>query len=193
MILSKELDVLLAPLGALQNLIIRFDNQGIIIGGVAVSMLGKPRFTADVDAMMLLSLEDLPRLVKVAAEEGLIPRITDAEEFARDRRVLLLHHEESGINVDISLGLLPFEVEAVERSVVHQAYPIMIRLPTPEDLIILKAIAHRPKDLEDIRAIIASTPNLDQTRIEYWVGGFAQMLERPELWEDIAVLLPQPR
>lgn len=30
----------------------------------------------------------------------------------------------------------------------------LICLPTPEDLIILKAVAHRPKDLLDIRTLI---------------------------------------
>ena len=189
MTLSKELDMLLAPLAALQQLLARFDDQGIIIGGVAVSMLGKPRFTADVDAMMLLSDDELPRLMKAAIEEGLVPRITDAIEFARQRRVFLLHHPTSGINIDISLGLLPFEVEAIERSVVHQLETITIRLPTPEDLIILKAVAHRPKDWEDIRSIITNYPDLDRGRIKQWGRGFAEMLEMPELWEKMADLL----
>jgi len=42
-------------------------------------------------------------------------------------------------------------------------------LPTPEDLIILKAVAHRPKDMEDIRILADKYPNLDTARIEQWV------------------------
>jgi hypothetical protein len=38
----------------------------------------------------------------------------------------------------------------VERSKLYQIGPLALRLPTPEDLIILKAVAHRPKDLLDI-------------------------------------------
>ena len=45
---SQDITPLLAPLAALQRLLARFDNQGIVIGGVAVSLLGKPRLTADV-------------------------------------------------------------------------------------------------------------------------------------------------
>lgn len=61
-----------------------------------------------------------------------------------------MRHEESGVDVDISLGL-PFEVEAVERSSEHQVGTLTTRLPTPElILIILKAVAHRPKDMLDI-------------------------------------------
>lgn len=66
---------LLAPLIALQRLLARFDNQGIIIGGVAASLLGKPRLTADVDAVMLVSTDDLPRLIEAAEQEGFAPRI----------------------------------------------------------------------------------------------------------------------
>ena len=170
----------------------RLDNQGIIIGGIAASLLGRPRLTADVDALLLLSIDELPFLIEVAAQEGLVPRITDAQDFARRHRVLLLRHQESGINVDISLGLLPFEIEAVERSTTYQIGPLTIRLPTPEDLIIFKAVAHRPKDLLDIQAIIEGHPNLDRKRIERWVREFARLLEMPEVWDNIAPWLQQP-
>jgi len=186
MTLSDDLITLLSPLAALERLLARFDGQGIILGGVAASLLGKPRLTVDVDAVILLSVEDLPRLLEAAVQEGLEPRIADAEDFARHHRVLLLRHQESGINVDISLGMLPFEVEAVERRVVHRLGSLSIHLPTPEDLIIFKAVAHRPKDLLDIQAIIQGHPNLDRKRIAYWVREFSQALEMPELWDDIA-------
>jgi hypothetical protein len=74
----------------------------------------------------------------------------------------------------------------VERSVVYQAGSLTIRLPTPEDLIIFKAVAHRPQDLLDIQAIVESHPDLDRERIKHWVQEFAQVLEMPELWDDIA-------
>ncbi len=182
----ENLSTLLAPLTALQRLLARFGDRGIVIGGVAASLLGKPRLTADVDAVILLSVRELPELIEAAAEEGLSPRVPDAEGFARRHRVLLLHHRESGINVDLSLGILPFEAEAVERSLLYPVGPLQIRLPTPEDLIIFKAVAHRPKDLLDIQEIIRSHPGLDRERIRYWVQEFAHVLEMPELWDDIA-------
>lgn len=185
---SNTLANLLAPLLALQQLLARFNDQGLIIGGVAASLLGKPRLTADVDAVLLASTDDLPRLIQAAAQEGLTPRIADAEAFARRNRVLLLRHQATGIDVDVSLGMLPFEVEAVERGILHSLGEVSIRLPTPEDLIIFKAVAHRPKDLLDIQAIIASHPDLDRARVENWMRQFAQALDMPELWDDIAKL-----
>lgn len=185
----NELEPLLSPITAVQKLIEHFDNQGIVIGGVAASILGKPRLTADADAMLLLSIEDIPELVELAAQVGLTPRLPDVVEFAQRSRVVLLEHQATGINVDISLGLLPFEIEAVERSQTLQIGTIKVRLPTPEDLIILKAVAHRPKDLLDIAAIVAANPNLDKHRVAFWVSQFADLLETPELWLEVKKLL----
>jgi hypothetical protein len=189
MTVSDSVTPLLEPLAALQRLIDRFQQQGIVIGAIAVSLLARPRLTADLDAMLLVSTDDLPDLIQAAQEEEILSRIQDGEAFARRNRVLLLRHQPSGTNVDISLGMLPFEVEAVERSSLHAVGPISVRLPTPEDLIIFKAVAHRPKDLLDIQAIIESHPDLDRERIKSWVTQFAHALEMPELWGDVAVLL----
>lgn len=51
---------LLEPLMTLQRLLEHFDNQGVIIGGIAASLLGKPRFTADLDAVILCVLRIYP-------------------------------------------------------------------------------------------------------------------------------------
>ena len=188
MSLPQPLEPLLGSLAALQRLLERFGDQGIIIGGVAASLLGKPRLTADVDAMLILSITQLPELVKAAEEEGFEPRIQNAVEFARRNRVLLLLHRETNIPVDLSLGILPFEMEAVERSQLYSVGDFAIRLPTPEDLIIQKGAAGRARDLEDIRTLCAAYPDLDWVRIETWLKEFAAVLERPEIWDKVAAI-----
>jgi hypothetical protein len=185
---ADEIASFLAPLAALQRLLARFDNRGIVIGGIATSLLAKPRLTADVDALFLVHVDELPRLIAHAKDEGFETRIDNAERFARRHRVLLLSHVESSINLDISLGILPFEIEAVERATFYQVGNLTIRLPTPEDLIIFKAVAHRPKDILDIQAIVSSHTDLDIDRIRFWIQQFGHALEMPELWNDIADL-----
>jgi predicted nucleotidyltransferase len=180
---------LLAPIQALQNLLTQFNDRGVIIGGVAVSLLGNPRYTVDLDAVFLLSLEDIPTLLAEAAKQGIEPRVSDSIAFARKSRVLLLRHNASGIDIDLSLGILPFEIEMVERSRIVEIGSMKLRLPTPEDLIIMKAIAHRPKDLADIQAIAASHPDLYKERIRFWVEQFGDALDLLELWKDIEKLL----
>ncbi len=96
------------PLESLERLLSHFDYQGVIIGGIAVSLLGQARFTEDLDAMILLSIEEIPNFLALAHKEGIEPRITQADDFARRNRVLLLRHIASQTNIDISLGVLPF-------------------------------------------------------------------------------------
>ncbi|VAW31089.1 hypothetical protein MNBD_CHLOROFLEXI01-4770 [hydrothermal vent metagenome] len=175
------------PLESLERLLSHFDYQGVIIGGIAVSLLGQARFTEDLDAMVLLSIEEIPHFLAMAYKEGIEPRIAQADDFARHNRVLLLRHIASQTNIDISLGILPFEEEVVARSQIYEIDDsLKIHLPTAEDLIIMKAIAHRPKDLLDIQGIIRNHSQLDRGRIQDWVTQFADLLERPELWDDIA-------
>lgn len=185
----KELQALLAPLRALQNLIDRFEGQGMIIGGVAVSLLSEPRYTADIDAVIFLSIRDLPRLLSLANEEGFEPRIANVEATARASRVILLRYRGTKIAADISLGALPFELEAIERSRLLNVGQVKLRVPAVEDLIILKAVAHRPKDLLDIQSLLDANPELDRARIEKWVREYSDLMEMPELWTDVERLL----
>jgi hypothetical protein len=182
----ESLTPFLAPLQAIQDLLGAFGGRGVIIGGIAASLLGKPRFTADVDAVFLLELDEIPRLLQQASENGIQPRIANAEIFARKNRVVLLRHIASGIDIDISLGILPFENEMVEHSQSLKLGGLLLRLPIPEDLIILKAVAHRPQDMLDIESVIANHPALDKEYIRNWVQQFADALEMPELLDDIS-------
>jgi hypothetical protein len=186
---TDNLTPFLAPIQALQNLLIQFNNQGVIIGGVAASLLGTPRYTVDLDAVFLVNLEDIPRLLQAALLQGIEPRISDPIIFAKKNRVLLLRHIASGTDIDLILGMLPFEIEMVERSTLFEIGSIQLRLPTPEDLIIMKAVAHRPKDFDDIKAIAASHTNLDKARVRNWVEQFGEALELPDLWIQISKLL----
>ncbi len=189
--LDKSLEPFRATIEAINRLLQKFNQRGVIIGGVAVGLLGKPRYTADVDAVFLLSTKDIPDFLQSARLEELVPRIENVEDFARKSRVLLLKHIPTKTDVDISLGIMPFEEEMVNRGNIRSFANLSARLPTPEDLIIMKAIAHRPKDLEDIRTIVDKYPSLDQKRIERWVKDFAELMEMPELWGQIEKILKQ--
>jgi hypothetical protein len=52
--------------------------------------------------------------------------------------------------------------------------------PLPENLIIMKAVAHRPQDLADIEAILVANLKLNLRRVRHWVREFAAALEMPE-------------
>jgi len=70
-----------------------------------------------VDLVALADDGDVPRLLSLGHEHGFEPRVADAIAFAKVSRVLLLKHEPSGIEIDLSLAGLPFEREVIERAV----------------------------------------------------------------------------
>lgn len=189
--LDKSLEPFRAVIESLNRLLEKHNQKGVIVGGVAVGLLGKPRFTADIDAVFLLSIRDVHRFLELARSEDLLPREENVEERAKKNRVLLLKHFPTNTDVDISLGIMPFEEEMVERGSIKSFANLSVRLPAPEDLIIMKAVAHRSKDLDDIRSIADNNPNLDLARIEYWVREFAEVLEMPELWGQIQGILKE--
>lgn len=166
---------------------------GMVIGGVAVSLLGRPRATRDIDAVVWLESERWKGFLEASEEHGFVPRVKNVLEFARQNRVLLMHHRPSRIDIDISFGALPFEKEAIQRAVEKRIRGVPIVLPTPEDLTIMKAVAHRPRDLADIEAILDAHPDLNLKRVRRWLREFATALEMPELLDDIERLVRRHR
>lgn len=164
--------------------------RGMLIGAVAASLLGRPRTTRDVDAVVWLERpREWARFLAGLRTHGIEPRIAAPLDFAARSRVLLLRHAPSGIDVDISLGALPFEEEAISRATERKVGRLRVPLPTPEDLVIMKAIAHRPRDAADIEGLLDAHPDLDATRVRRWVGEFAEALDAPELLTDLESLL----
>ena len=84
----------LAPLlGALQGISKWLQSEkvpGMIIGGVAASILGRPRLTRDVDASVWLEEERWEGFLSAGSAFGFEPRIAGALTFAAKSRVLLL-------------------------------------------------------------------------------------------------------
>lgn len=192
-----ERQVVIAPLvAALRDLATWLhDTQvpGIIIGGVAASLLGRPRVTRDVDALVIVDEREWELFLANGRTYGFIPRLSEPLTFARQARVLLLRHETSGIDIDIAFGALPFEEESISRSTWRTIGGVSLPLPTVEDLIIMKAIAHRPRDIVDIESLLDTHPKLDLRRVRRWVEEFATALDAPELLQDFNTLVTQRR
>lgn len=166
---------------------------GVVIGGVAASLMGRPRVTRDVDAMVLLDEEVWGEFLAAGARFGFVPRRSDTLIFAEETRVLLVHHEPSGVDVDVLFGALSFEKEAVTRAVWVEVGDVRLPLPIPEDLVIMKTVAHRPRDLADIESILDAHPRLNLRRVRRWVQEFSTALEMPEILDGLETILSQRR
>lgn len=165
----------------------------MIVGGVAASVLGRPRATRDIDALAAVPEDRWVALLESAAKHGLAPRVADPLAFMRRTRVLLLRFEESGIDVDVILGRLQFEEEAISRAEWHDLAGVRVRLPQVEDLLIMKAIAQRPQDLRDIEGLLDAHPGADVDRVRSWVSEFAAATTMPDLLKGLDQLLKRRR
>ena len=180
---------LLRPLDDLTRWLDAINTPAIIVGGVAVSFLGRPRFTQDIDALAMIAEAEWEAALAAAPAHGLVPRIENPVEFARRTRVFLLRHVQSAIDVDVILGGLPFEQTAVDHGQIYEVGGISIRLPRVEDLLIMKAVAHRPQDLLDIEGLLEAHPGADVYAVRNWVREFSAAAAMSDILEDFDKLL----
>lgn len=180
---------LLKPLVDLGRWLDAIQAQAVVVGAVAASFLGRPRFTQDIDALAIISESEWSAAVNAAAKFGIVPRVADAVEFAHQSRVLLLRHQESAIDIDVILGGLPFEEDAVMNGKRYVIGDVSVRLPKVEDLMIMKAVAHRPRDLQDIEGLLQAHSQLDLQSVRQWVREFASVTAMSDLIDDFDKLL----
>lgn len=156
------------------------------IGGLAVQRWGEPRETVDVDLTLLTGFAGERRFVDTLLER-FAARIDDAAAFALENRVLLLR-AASGVGLDIALGGLPFEEEAVTRASDFR-FPadVALRTCSAEDLLVLKAFADRPKDWVDIDGIlIRQTGHIDWDYVEAQLAPLAELKAAPDILSRLA-------
>lgn len=179
------------PIGPLRDLLAWWRKskvRGLIIGGLAVALVNRSRTTLDVDAMVCVAQEQWSSFLKAGERFSFRSRIPDPLVFAETNRMLLLHHRMSKTDVDISLGAMPFELEALERAKFVKVGRLSVPTASVEDLIVLKAVANRPIDHVDI-AWLLETPDLDHDQIRRHVDEFAQVLEAPEIYTNLDAMI----
>ena len=152
----------------------------MIIGGQAVMIYGEPRLTRDVDVTLGVSPQALPRVLEVVEQLDLQLLVENPEDFVRKTWVLPTLHPGTGLRVDFIFSWTPYEQQALERvrNIPIEGYPV--RFASPEDVVIHKILAGRPRDLEDVRGILRKQ-SLDMAYIRRWLREFEALLGRPLL------------
>lgn len=152
-----------------------------IIGGIAVIRWGEVRMTQDVDLNLLTGFGGEEAYIR-ALMQAFQGRIANAEAFALQYRVLLLS-ASNGVDLDITLGALPFEYKMIARATPYMYAPdCELRTCSAEDLIILKAFADREKDWMDVEGILVRQgAQLETSYIFDQLMPLCEMKEKPEI------------
>jgi hypothetical protein len=162
----------------------RHKGQSVVIGGIAVIARGVLRVTRGIDIAFSGADLTLQALAAELSDAGIVARIDDALAFAAGSQVLLLRHAETGVDVDVSLAWLPFELEAMAAAGPVKIGGVTLRVAQPEDLVIYKAIAWRPQDQQDVeRLLVLHGARMDLTRIRQHVRELGEAMEQDRLGE----------
>lgn len=125
-----------------------------LIGGLAASFRGQTRVTADVDMVIATDIESALQLLADVGQSKFAPLFADAAEVVKKAFLLPLKHRETGVKVDLALGLSGFERQAIQRAERVEWEGCQVMMATCEDLIIMKILAGRPHDDQDVRGIV---------------------------------------
>ena len=149
----------------------------IVIGGMAVAAWGEPRLTRDVDLKVLLSRQEADRLLEVLSADYK-SLVLNPQETLRKQAMLFIQ-DSLGTRLDLLLADTPYDVTAIQRGRDVEVQPgIVIRLCSPEDLIIYKLISTRLRDHEDARSVIRRQSDLlDHDYVVNWLRQFEQALD----------------
>ncbi len=153
-----------------------FDRLGVpyvVMGGWAVRLYGLPRPTYDIDFTITIAREQLENLYEAAREAG----FSVPEQFASGWVDTVgglplvkfrLFVEGRTIDIDVFIAESEYQQAIMERRLEHEVAGKHAWFVSPEDLVLLKLIASRKRDLADIEDILLARPELDETYMRRW-------------------------
>lgn len=142
------------------------DVQYVVVGGIATILHGYVRATADVDLVVDLQVDEASKVITVLTAEGLKPKIpVQAMEFADEKKreqwitekgmqvFSLYRPDRIGMTVDLFVHQpIPYQ-DLYKHSVVMDLDGIKVRVCSIDDLITMKQLVGRHKDLADIEQL----------------------------------------
>jgi len=153
-----------------------------LFGAQAVIIWGAPRLSADVDITVEIEPEEADGFVAMMEQAGFALRIRDVEDFVARTRVIPFVHLETAIPVDVVLAGPGLEEQFLDRVRDVEVAGMTLPVISPEDLIVTKILAGRPKDIEDVRGILRERESsLDLGQIRDTLDLLDQALDRNDL------------
>ncbi len=165
-----------------------------VFGAQAVLKHGVVRHTGDVDVTVSLAGTTVQALMAALDRAGFELTIKqDVESFIASTRVIPVRHRRSKIPVDVVLAGPGFEEEMLARRVHFELDGERIPYVSAEDLIVLKTLASRPKDLEDIRGVIRHQGSrLRSDEVRSRLRELEKLVDASDLLPTFEALLREP-
>jgi predicted nucleotidyltransferase len=140
-----------------------------LIGGLGAALRGTVRTTWDIDLLVAVSQMELPRLLEAIQQEAFDLDVYQAIRSWNEDHLLEFRH--GPVRVDWIKALLPLFQRILERAKWEEVGGRPIRVADAEGLLVLKLIAMRPQDQQDIQGILTANRgslDLDWVRREWW-------------------------
>ena len=174
------MDPLVEAVRLLGDFLYQHNIRFMLIGGLANAIWGRARATTDADLVLVLGERSIAEMVQLIGSRFRLLK-ADPVEFAKRTYVVPVQVTDF-VTADLSLAILPYEQQAIERAAPVDIGGMTLPVCQAEDLIIYKAISEREKDWLDIQGVLnRHGKGLDQEYILNWLRQFAAALERPEL------------
>jgi hypothetical protein len=151
-----------------------------LIGGHAVNVWLEPRFTADVDVTVQATPAELARLTELLATGGYAAVRSHGADLPSGPDFVRFASWDGTATLEVQLAKTEFQ-----REVIRRASSGSVRVATPEDLIVMKLIANRPKDRVDLAGLLR-LPALDWDYVERWAGEWGVLEELKRLRQQSA-------
>jgi hypothetical protein len=169
-------------LAAASGVIEKWCDGWYLFGAQAVVIWGRPRLTADVDVTVRLRFQDTVGFWHDMETAGFRLRVPEPEAFLARTRVLPFLHLPTQLPLDVVLAGPGIEDRFIERAVRIEIEGLSVPIASPEDLIVMKVLAGRPKDIEDVRSVLRERlSKLDVTYIRSMLGTIEQALDQSDL------------
>jgi hypothetical protein len=141
-----------------------------VIGALALGVWGTPRATYDVDFLVLAQCTDPQPFLDLLQTTGFAIDETwhDANPMAREVVPRLTHPTAPHFPVDLVFSLGPFDRAVLDRRRAVDLRGLTVWMSSPDDLLLMKLRASRPRDFDDVISI-AKNPRLQ--------------LDLPYLWD----------
>lgn len=161
-----------------------FERAGVrwyLFGAQAAIIHGAARLTADVDVTAHLGDVAPQVLERALLDAGFALRIPDPEFVARTR-VLPVVHVASAIPADLVLASPGLEEMFLARAKVLDVDGVRVPVACAEDVIVMKLLAGRAKDVDDVRSILSAHPDdLDLTLVRATLRMLEEALDQSDL------------